>query len=278
MPITDNSPSPLTKDDILTVASIAVLAFIVADMAHEGIGHGFAFYFVGGQSSMLTTTRLIEWVKLPDPQWRIFDLGGPAGNLLFALLAWSGQRLVRGRAERLRLFLWLVLAFSLFWAVGYLFFCGVVAQGDWMALIPGTRHEVPARVILALAGLALYRASIQLVASELRWIVPLQRISTKPRLRRLIWTSYIAGGLIACAGPILDPRGPMEILNSGVWSGFGAAVGILFAVNVFLRLPEKHNPVDAPILPGLPWILAAAAGAIYYVGILGPGILLWFGG
>ncbi len=90
MPNTDNSKPSTITDDLLTVASIAVLAFIVADMAHEGLGHGLGFYFVGGQSSMLTTTRLIEWVKLPDPQWRIFDLGGPAGNLAFALLGWWG--------------------------------------------------------------------------------------------------------------------------------------------------------------------------------------------
>ncbi len=263
MPNTDNPENLTNVDDFLTVASIAVLAFIIADMAHEGLGHGFGFYFAGGQSSMLTTTRLIEWVKLPDPQWRIFDLGGPAGNLTFAFLGWLGQRFVRGHVERLRFFLWLVMIFSLFWALGYLIFCGVLGRGDWMALVEGTKYLRPGRIVFVIAGIALYRASVRLAASELRWIVPVHGSDSKSRVGRLIWIAYIAGGLIACAGAILDPRGAMEILNSGAMSSFGAAVGMLFVANVFFRLPEKHTPTDKAITRGLLWVIAAAASATY---------------
>src|SRR5450432_2434844 len=140
MPNTNNPTQMTLPDDAITVVSIAVIAFIVADIAHEGIGHGSGFFLAGGLSSMLTTTRLIEWVKLGDPQWRIFGLGGPAGNLLFAALGWLGQRLVRGPAVRLRLFFWLVMAFNLFWAFGYLIFSGVTGRGDYMALVEGTKY------------------------------------------------------------------------------------------------------------------------------------------
>jgi hypothetical protein len=278
MPDTDNPKKLTLADDFITVSSIAVLAFIIADMAHEGLGHGFGFYFAGGQSSMLTTTRLIEWVKLPDPQWRIFDLGGPAVTLVFALLAWVGQKLVRGRAEQLRFFLWLVMVFSLFWAFGYLIFSGASGHGDWMALIAGTRFLWLGRFCFIVIGIALYRASVVLAAKELRWIVPVTGPEVGPRANRLIWISYVSGGLIASAGSILDPQGPIEILKSGAASSFGAAIGMLFVAHVFSTLPAKEHLSDAAISRGLPWILAAAAAAIYYVGILGPGILLWFGG
>src|SRR3974390_3074489 len=277
-------PSPETRnpstpsDDFITVAAVAVLAFIVADVAHEGLGHGLGFFFAGGKSSMLTTTRLIVWITLPDPQWRIFDLGGPAGTLAAALLAWLGLRLLRTYPVQLRFFLWLVMAFSLFWAFGYLIFCGVTGRGDWMALIGGTRFLTMGRVLFVVLGILLYRLSIRLIVEELSWIVSPHRLNTKPRVARLIRFTYSFGGLTACAGAILDPWGAMEILRSGALSSFGAAVGLLAVPGFFARSPQKlAEPAQAPITRHLAWIFAAAAASIYYILILGPGILMWFG-
>jgi hypothetical protein len=276
MPRTDN-PKPLVPaDDVITVASIAVLAFIVADLAHEGLGHGLGFYFAGGKSSLLTTTRLIVWIALPDPQWRIFDLGGPAGNLTLALLAWIGLRLFLTRPVQLRFFLWLAMAFSLFWAFGYLIFCGVTGHGDWMALVAATNFLIPGRILFFFAGILLYRLTIHLLARELHWIVPAHSPNSKSRLSHLISLSYISGGVIACAGAILDPRGALEILRSGALCSFGAAVGLLFVAGVFVQLPEKQARPDQPVSRHLAWILAAAAVSLYYIAIIGPGIQMYF--
>jgi hypothetical protein len=274
-----NSPvAPLAlADDRITVASTAVLAYIVANIAHECAGHALGFYLAGGKSGMLTTTRLIEWVTLPDPQWRIFDLGGPAGNLAFAFLAWLIQRFVRQRPVQLRFFLWLVMAFSLFWAFGYMIFCGLTGRGDWMALTEGTKWLWPGRMLFVLLGLLLYRASIRLLGKELRWIIPPNDSNSNSRLTRLIWISYISGGLIACAGATLDPRGPMEILNSGALNSFGAAVGLFYVRGNFLRLANLPSVPEKPISWDLPWLLAAVAGTLYFIGILGPGILIYLG-
>src|SRR5271165_4332490 len=185
MPNTANPSELPIADDTLTVVSLAVIAFIVADIAHEGIGHGVGFFLAGGLSSMLTTTRLIEWVKLGDPQWRIFDLGGPAGNLLFALLGWFGQRLFRGRSVQLRFFFWLVMAFSLFWAFGYLIFSGITGRGDYMALVEGTKFVASGRVLFVLLGMILYRASIRLAAGELRRMIPVHGVNAAARVKHL---------------------------------------------------------------------------------------------
>jgi hypothetical protein len=266
-------------DDRITVSSIAVLAFIVADIAHEGAGHIFGFYLAGGKSALLTTTHLTEWVALGDPQWRIFDLGGPAGNLASAFLAWLILRSVRKRPVQLQFFLWLVMAFSLFWAFGSMIFCGVTGRGDWMALIQGTKFLWPVRILFVLLGLFLYRISIRLLAMELRSIISISDPNISSRLARLIWISYISGGLIACAGAILDPHGPIEMLRSGALSSFGAAIGLFYIRRNFLRLTDRppDPPAANPIRRDLPWILAALAGAIYFIGILGPGIQIWLG-
>jgi hypothetical protein len=273
------SAEPLTlTDDRITVSSIAILSFIVADIAHEGIGHILGFLLAGGKSALLTTTRLIEWVTLGDPQWRIFDLGGPAGNLTIAFLAWSILRLVRKRPVQLQLFLWLVMAFSLFWAFGYMIFSGFMGRGDWMALIERTRFFWPGRVLFVLLGFVLYRSSIRLLAVELRSIISIGDLDISARLSRLIWISYISGGLIACVGATLDPYGPWEILKSGALSSFGAALGLFYVRSNFLRFPQSSNAASQRMIPrDLPWILAALAGAIYFVAILGPGIQIWLG-
>ena len=277
MPNTDTLKSTATPDDSITVASIATLAFIFADLAHEGLGHGLGFYFAGGKSSMLTTTRLIVWITLPDPQWRMFDLGGPAGNLALALVAWIALRVLRARPVQFRFFLWLVMAFSLFWVFGHLILCGLTGGGDWMALIAGTRMLAIGRVLFVLIGIVLYRFSIKLIAGELRKIIPGGESNTRGRLSRLIWLSYIFGGLIACAGAILDPRGAIELLKSGALSSFGAAVGLLAIPAIYSRLPQPQGCVDQPVSRHLAWILAATGASIYYIAILGPGILMWFG-
>ncbi len=100
-------------DDPWTVGAIIVLAFVLADVAHEVIGHGIGFLVAGGKSCILTTTRLIaDHQLLGDFRSRIFDLGGPLGNLAFAGLAWLAQRLLKRPAPGLRLLLWLLMALA----------------------------------------------------------------------------------------------------------------------------------------------------------------------
>jgi hypothetical protein len=264
-------------DDLITIVSVAMLAFIVADMAHEGFGHILGFYLAGGQSGLLSTTRFTVWITLGDPQWRIFDLGGPAGNLVFALLAWVAQRFVRTRPVPLKLFLWLLMAFSLFWAFGYLIFSGVTGRGDWMALLTGTRFVLPGRIVFVVLGIGLYRVTIRLMANEMRWLFPVYDAGDRGRIVRLIWICYISGGVIACAGAMLDPRGRMEILRSGALSSFGGALGLLYVPRNLFRMPQVAGVTDTPVSRDLAWMVAAAAGVIYYVAILGPGMLVWLG-
>ena len=139
---------------------------------HEVIGHGIGFLLAGGKSCILTTTRLIEEQRLGDLDRRIFDLGGALGNLAFAGIPWLAQRLLRRLAQHLRVLLWLLIAFSLFWGFGYLISCGVLARGDWFALVRGAKPAWLWRIVSVAIGIALYRRSMILVASELHWIVP----------------------------------------------------------------------------------------------------------
>jgi hypothetical protein len=262
--------APSSRDDFWTVAAIAVLAAIVTNMAHETIGHGVGLLLAGGRSGIFTTTRLIVPTPVPNPAWCIFDLGGPAGNLAFAGLGWFGLRLLPAARTHWRLFCWLVMAFSLFWAFGYLLFSGVMGRGDWLALLP--EHWWPGRVLLAIAGFLLYEASIRIGAHEFGGILDGSTVDMRVRARRLIGVAWLAGGVIATAGPALDPRGALEMLNSGALSSFAAAVGLL-------RIPRRLKAVASPpagqdytITRSTGWMVAALAASVFFIALLGPGI------
>jgi hypothetical protein len=258
--------APPARDSLWTASAIAAVAFILADAGHEVVGHGIGFLLAGGKSCILTTTRLIADRQFGDPGFRVFDLGGPLGNLLFAGLAWLMLRRLRRPAERFRLLLWLVMAFSLFWGFGYLLYCGVGVRGDWLALVP---RGVPAwlwRPLLVAAGFVLYRASMLLSAVELRRIVPVSRVP------RLTWIAYLAGGTIACAGAAFDPRGAIEMLNSGAASSFLAAVGLLRMPQLVRRVAGTPVALECGIARSAGWIAAAASASAFYVLVLGPGI------
>jgi hypothetical protein len=271
----DASPSKSVPahDDVWTVGAIAVLAFICADIAHEVIGHGVGFLLAGGRSGLLTTTRLISLdPPLNDLPGRVFDLGGPAGNLACAGLSWRALRMRRQVGPDVRLLLWLAMAFSLFWGFGYLVSCGVLGHGDWVALIRGSSPPWLWRTILAVIGLVLYRRAMTLVASELHRVVPASDAHRRRRLHALILTSYVAGGLIACAGAVLDPRGRAEVWNSGALTGFGSALGLFGALRLGARSADTPGSSGDVVGRNRGWILAAAVASAFYILILGPGV------
>ncbi|MGH9640661.1 MAG: hypothetical protein ACRD3Y_11405, partial [Bryobacteraceae bacterium] len=46
---------PTAVDDRTTLAALGVLAFALADVSHEALGHGLATLLVGGKAVLLTT-------------------------------------------------------------------------------------------------------------------------------------------------------------------------------------------------------------------------------
>ncbi|MGH8165183.1 MAG: hypothetical protein ACREP1_12700 [Rhodanobacteraceae bacterium] len=235
-------------------------------------GRGIGLLLSGGRGGILTTTKLIADALRPAPEWRIFDLGGPLGNLAWAELCPGLQRLIRNAAPSWKLFLWTSAMFSLFWEFGYLMKCGVTGRGDGTALVEGLNPAGVWRALLFLGGLMLYRAAIRVLASDLHAIVSSAESEWRSRLRRLLWTVYFAGGMTACAGAILDPRGPGEIFNSGVMSSFAASLGLVFIPILFPSHPDKNSAVDDSLRGSFLLVALAAIVLLLFVLVFGPGI------
>lgn len=260
------------KGDLLTVAAIGILAFICTDVAHEVVGHGTGLLAAGGRSGVLTTTRLIYASPLPNPNWRVFDLGGPVGNLTWAGLCFFAQRLMRSTNPPLRLFLWSSMCFSLFWEFGYLIQGAVTGHGDPMALIAGLMPGWVWRSLLFVTGIVLYRAAMSVVSSEFHFIQSVHTPQWHSRTLPLIITLCAASLFIACAGPLFDPRGRIEILKSGAPSALASWVALLTVPSLFPSYPDEHRVADGPVRRNILVMILAACAAAFYVAILGPGI------
>lgn len=260
-------------DDAVTLAAIAIVAFILADVAHEVIGHGAAWVALGGRSAVMTTTRLIVDVRrLTDASGRVFSVGGPLGNLVFAGLAWLAQRLPRSLSARTRAFLWLSLAFNLLWAVGYLIYSGVLGSGDWAELVRGVGPAWLWRTVLVALGAALYLRSVRALARELRWFLGAGAGDAAHRAWRLVAIAYLAAGIVACAGAWPDPRGASQVLLSAVPVTVLGNAPLLMTPRLLARLPPLPAVAPAPIARSFAWIAAAALAAAIYAGALGPGM------
>src|SRR5580693_8874469 len=71
------------KDDRLTLIAISVLACILQDVLHEGLGHGVTAWLSGAHRLTMSTVALQS-----DIETRWISANGTLVNLLFAALFW----------------------------------------------------------------------------------------------------------------------------------------------------------------------------------------------
>ena len=111
--------------DPWTVGSLAVIAYSVANVVHEGLGHGGACLLVGGEPVELNAIffQCSEGLSPGDRRW--LAAGGSIANLVAAALAWIALRRLPRAWSRAHAFTWLLLAVNLLMPFGYLLFSGL---------------------------------------------------------------------------------------------------------------------------------------------------------
>lgn len=248
---------------------MAVVAYAACDMTHEVLGHGVACLLTGVRPLSLSTVALQTGTS---DRW--VAVAGSIANVIVGVLGFS---LLRRRAafDAVTYFLWLFAATNLLNGTGYLFFSGALDIGDWAVVISGLEPHAVWRWLLILAGTALYVGAIRWIAWEAIRLIregPLSR----PDIRRLVFPAYVAGGLLLVAGSALNRIDPSLILTSGVSSGFGAMVGLVFVPRIVERGTRAAS--DGAAAPPFPlragWVIAGALVALGFVLLLGPGVRL----
>jgi len=262
--------------DRLTVACVAVVAYALSNVVHEGLGHGGACLLVGGTPRLLTSLQFDgDTTSLSEAACRIIAAGGTVANLIVAAVTIVLLRRARPRAAAAWFFLWLLATLSLLQATGYLLFSGLGNVGDWAEVVRGWPGGALWRVGLAASGGFAYwmatRWSMGALGSRLHGQGP----ARASEAYRYTLIAYFTGAILYVAAGSRDPGGFAILLISGVAASLGGTSGLAWGPQL-LKDPALGPPTDPlpPLGRDWRWVGAATLGAGLFVFLLGPGIRL----
>jgi hypothetical protein len=237
-----------------TVAATSVLAFILACVAHEVVGHGGMCLIVGGHITLISSVyfRCMGGGVLTDA-------AGPIMNLIVGAGFWYLLRRWTAPPILWRLFLVLAMGFNLFWGAGCFLLSAVTNTGDWAFVLRQLELE-PLwvwRVVIGVLGVFIYRWTMRLVVSYLPSSTPL-------------FTAYLAAGILSCIATLFFFGPVAPALREAALEGFGVGVGLLL-----LALNRPEQKADAPpslvVTAGNAWLFAAILLAVIFIATLGRG-------
>ncbi len=255
----------MVKDDKLTVISISVIACVLQDVLHEGLGHGVTAWLSGANQLTISTVALQCDI---DTRW--ISANGTLVNLLFGAVFWVLLLRPQRYSPAARYFLLMAMAGNLFTGTGYFFFSGVTNYGDWAAVIRGLQPHWMWQIALVGIGVVSYYASMLVVAAQLR---AFRGPDDGPlRLRVLCWTPYVTDGILAGLGGLLNPLGLLYVVTSALPSTLGANAG-LWSLPSMVRTskPGEKDQVE-PISRSPVWIAAGAVASLLFIVVLGRGL------
>jgi hypothetical protein len=239
-------------------------------VSHEALGHGLAILATGGHPVLLTSS----YFSSGGSTSRWIPAGGGIANLVVGGLFVLALRMFRAATEHVRYFFILGIAFNLLFAAGYPFYSGVAAFGDWAAVISGLSPAWLWRVLLVVVSVAVYYASLLLLAAEMRPFCGSDRPEALARLRRITWIPFFAALVAACLAGALNPRGWTNILTAAAPAAAGSFG--LTQLDHFsgVRSSNPSIPNAGPITRSFGWIAVALVLLVLFVAVLGPGIKL----
>ena len=245
---------------VVTLLAVAIAAYLVADLAHEGFGHGGTCLALGGKLIVLSSTY-----DDCSIQSRLIDGAGPIVGILAAALAWAWLRLAPPHAAAARAFLSLVFAFAIFWNVGYMVKSGLTDQGDWAFVIRGLEPAAAWHAGLTILGTVFYAGAMRALGAVIAGKLP-----GSDGLRPLSFalTAYLAAGALSAAAAFFDPRGASTILTDALPSSLGSFGLVWVGWRIARRIPDLR--IAIPFSSA--WTAAGLLSAAFLVAALGPGL------
>jgi len=236
-----------------TFGAIAAVAFIVACVAHEVIGHGGMCLAVGGRVTLLTSVYFRCTKGGP-----LTDAAGPLMNLIVGAACWSLAR-NRPQASQSRLFFVLAMAFNLFWGAAYFIFSAVTDTGDWAFVLRDLSLEPRWlwRLLMGVLGVGIYVRSARAVATHM------------PPGAPLVWP-YLVAGVVSCVAALFFAGPVLPAVREAAHSSLGASIGLLFLA--YRRSKQAHAlPSPSLVAHSNGWLLIAVLVTMLFFLVLGRG-------
>ena len=261
------APAPA---DSLTVGSIGILAYMLGNVLHEGLGHGGACVLAGGKPLVLSS---VAFECSSDT--RLVIAGGTLINLVAGAVFFALERLTSRSYPRFKYFFWISMTVNLFSATGYFLFSGIGGIGDWADFIQGLGPHWAWRIALAIFGASTYLLAARVSLLELRPLIGSNKEQRYRRAVRLASIPYFAGGILMCIAGVFNPHGMILILISAAASTFGGTSGLMWTTQWLKHgalIPYGPPAEPMPIPKSWPLIVASCAIALAFIAVLGPGV------
>jgi hypothetical protein len=256
--------------DVPTIIAIAIVAYILADVLHEGVGHGGVCILTGGKPLVLST---VHFDCGGESRW--VAAGGTLVNLAAGAVSLGLLQLTRDASAHVRYFLWLFMTVNLLQGGGYFLFSGFANVGDWAAVVAGLRPAWAWRVGLALLGFSTYLGFVWIALLQMGQIVGGGEPERSRRVTQLAVIPYLTGGIVSCVAGLLNPVGMILVGISAAAASFGGTSGLVWMMRAFPseRIPK---PLAPPLTIHRHWGWIAAGGALLavFVLVLGPSVRL----
>jgi len=256
--------------DPFTVGAIAILAYMLGNVLHEGLGHGGACLLDGARPLVISSVHFEC-----SQESRLVMAGGTLVNFLAGGVFFLLGRLTGPRYPRLKYFFWICMTVNLYTATGYFLFSGIGGIGDWGDFIEGLGPRWLWRVGLTIFGATAYLLAARTSLLELRPLIGSDKEQRFRRAVRLSAIPYFAGGTLLCIAGSLNPKGAILILISAAASTFGGTSALMWTPQMLKSgtlIPTGPPAEPMPIQRSWPLIVAACAIAIAFIGVLGPSV------
>ena len=256
--------------DSFTVGAIAILAYMLGNVLHEGLGHGGACLLDGARPLVISSVHFEC-----SQESRLVMAGGTLVNFLAGGVFFLLGRLTGPRYPRLKYFFWICMTVNLYTATGYFLFSGIGGIGDWGDFIEGLGPRWLWRVGLTIFGATAYLLAARTSLLELRPLIGSDKEQRFRRAVRLSAIPYFTGGTLLCIAGSLNPKGAILILISAAASTFGGTSALMWTPQMLKSgtlIPTGPPAEPMPIQRSWPLIVAACAIAITFIGVLGPSV------
>ncbi|QES87376.1 hypothetical protein [Rhizosphaericola mali] len=141
------------------LATTGILAYVIADIIHEVIGHGGTCLIFRNKIELLTSVYFKS-----RPGNILVDIGGPTANLIFGILTFY----ILTRTSFAKLFFFQVTAYNLFWFSGTILHSAISKTGDWTYAIKEIISEPYSRISLITTGILFYTIILRALSFYLR--------------------------------------------------------------------------------------------------------------
>src|SRR5262249_51887427 len=183
------------------------LAYALANVVHEGLGHGGACLLLGAKPTMFNAIFFDYDESTASAIVR--RAISAAGSIVNVLVGIPIVALLRSRvrlAPHARYFLWLFCAVNLLTAFGYLVYSGIGGIGDWARVIEGAQPVWLFRLVLAGLGAWLYFGiAPRLLMPALDPFLGLDPAARVVRARQLSLVPYLTGAATLVVAGLLNP-------------------------------------------------------------------------